>query len=156
MKNIDKYKAFSGYAIKIFDSYDNVLSVELEDIIEITKPYCKKLIWTFLNLWAIGKEDSVIEIVPLIDEIERTGKISFTYSDLIELTPNFFQIIDCLIVGHYSEDAPQKGLSLEESCLFANTVIQAFDSTYWFLYSKNENIIINALNKYKNITKIDK
>lgn len=137
--------------IRILDDIDNVISVKFFDIlkeIENGNSYH----WAILFLWGVGdlgEDKSMVEFENQINHSERGLFIS--WDDMCTLSTKFHQIIDILIIGCVDKNLLRRYENDQEMYETCDIVIEMFDSSFWGVFSKNDNLIDRLAVKFKEV-----
>lgn len=138
--------------IRILDKVNRIVSVELPDILEEI-PHGNLFHWSILCLEAmghLGEGKSMPVFEKQIDCSERGQFIS--WSELNMLSKKFYQIIDVTIIGCKDKNLLHRYESDKEMYETCDIVIEMIDSSYWKLFSKDEQLINRLASKFKEIT----
>ena len=122
---------------------NGVVTVELRDLLPFFEAEGQKLIWSIIDLEAIGDLSSIGKtMLGLEQEVKQSPHGLFLeWSELKALAEKFEQIMDLTLVGCQSQEyiCPliPKG-DLRGSC---EIVIEAIDSSLWSVYARDEEVI---------------
>lgn len=137
--------------IRILDKKNNTVSVELPDILQEIHNG-NLLSWSILYLEAtghLGEGQSITDFEKLI-KYSKKG-LFITWDNLNALSHKFYDLMHIIIIGS-KDDALlrryEKDQEMYETC---DVVIEMFDSSYWEIFSKNEDLINRLAAKFKDI-----
>lgn len=138
--------------IRIEDCKENgVISVQLTDILE--EIYDGDLFyWSILYLYSVGhlgEGKSLPEFEKQIFDSENGFFIS--WMELNALAKKFYQVYDITLIACSNKEFLKRytnDLEMYETC---DICIEMVDSSYWEVFSKNENLIARLAAKFKNI-----
>lgn len=141
--------------IRILDSTDDVVSVKLSDILNII-PYEDSLNWAILFSDLILVSDISLEegksIIAKETQINKSPNgVSFSWEELQTLSKKIHQEIDLIIVGCRNKEFLHKYQNDQEMYESCDIVIQMIDSSYWEVFSKDDNLIARLAQKFKEV-----
>ena len=114
-----------------------ISATDLTTILELIGP--NKLSWSILEIWAMSYRDSGLNILELEKKTEREFGYLLEWEELLEMSKQFEQVIDCTIVGcNTSEPLPHRATPsevLEKAC---EIVVVAFDGSCGEISIKDE------------------
>jgi hypothetical protein len=135
--------------IKIMDSGE-ILSFDLVDILNCIKDIGGNYNWAILDIYITSKHNSNLNVLELENEInskDELFKISFV--DLLNLSSKINQVIDGKFIASKGDfNKIIDIIELEEKC---DIVIEAIDSTYWTVFSKDRRIIELLKSKFEKV-----
>lgn len=125
--------------IKIMDSGE-ILTFDLVDILNCIKDIGSNYNWAILDIYLTSKQNSNLNVLELEKEVNSKDeffKISFV--DLLKLSGKFNQVIDGKFIASRGDFKNRIDIKdIEEKC---DIVIEAIDSSYWTVFSKDSRII---------------
>lgn len=137
--------------IRILDKDNGVLNVQLYDILkEISNG--SLFAWSILCLEAsgnLGSDKSILEFEKGINESERG--LFITWEELNMLSKKFHQIINMVLLGCKDKNFLRRYEHDREMCETCDIVIDMMDSSYWEVFSKDEQLINRLALKFKDI-----
>jgi hypothetical protein len=131
-------------------------SIELIDVLKLIEKDKQQLIWSILDLQAVGDISTIWERGIL--DLEQTIKhlphgYILSWQMLIKLVKKFDDLIDIVIVG-CREVAQIPSLGVDADIyLSSEIVLKLIDSSVWQIYTKNERLLQN-LNRELNQEKL--
>lgn len=138
--------------IRIKDIKKNgVISPQLPDFLEEVQKG-DSIYWSILFLDAMGNLGEGRSLPVFEQQIyDSENGLSISWDDLNALSRKFYQIIDMVLIGsrdkhmirRYKEDQDRN-----ESCDY---VIDMFDSSYWEVFSKDEEFFNRLVKKFKDV-----
>jgi hypothetical protein len=135
--------------IRISDDKKRVVIVTLSDIL-IEIPNGKSLYWSILYLEAIGRLGVGTSMLTFENQInDSENGLIITWDDLSLLSKKFDQVIDVTIIGSKNKSFLQRYENNREMYETCDIVIEMIDSSYWKVFSKDENLIKRLLAKFK-------
>lgn len=137
--------------IRISDSRDRVVSVELPDILEEIRDG-NLLQWSILYLEAtgdLGEDRSIADFEEKIFNLE--DGLYINWEDLNILSKKFNQVIDIIIIGSKSKLLLRRYTNDHEMYETCDVVIQMIDSSYWEVFSQDKSLIDRLSTKFKKI-----
>jgi hypothetical protein len=127
-------------AIKISNTSDGILSVDLKDILQCINDG-SKYHWSILWLEAIGKLEDV-NVLSFEAEVKRAESgLVINWDDLLKISTRFNQIIEIILIGDLDPSKLRRygnDDQMHEACDFT---IELIDSSYWIINSKNEELL---------------
>lgn len=137
--------------IRILDKKNNVVSVELQDILkEISDG--ELLNWAVLYLEATGHLDDGRSIRAFEEQIINSENGFFiNWNELNKVSKKINQIIDITLLGCKNKNDLRRyenSQAMYENC---DIVIEMIDSSYWEIFSKNEQLIAKLASKFINV-----
>lgn len=141
--------------IEISDSINNVISVTLPDILkEIHNG--NSFHWSILDLYASGNLGEGKSIVAFSDTIYKSEKGFFiNWDDLNLLSVKFWEIIDIVIIGCKDENLLRKYENDKKMYEACDIFIVFFDSCFWEVFSKDEDLIERLAKRFNEIKFLD-
>ena len=137
--------------IRILDKKNRIVCVELPDILkEIHNG--SSLHWSILYLCAsghLGEGKSIPEFEKQIYDSEKGFFIK--WEDLNSLSNKFYEVIDIIIIGCTSKELLLRYENDQEMYETCDLVIEMVDSSYWEVFSKDEELINRLASKFKEI-----
>ena len=137
--------------IRILDKQGRIVSVDMPDILmEVDNG--DYFYWSILSIDGNGYLRIDQEFLDLIENIRNSPNgVVVTWEELNMFSKSFEQIIDSIIIGckdksllhRYEEDQ-----EMYETCDF---VINMFDSSFWEVFSKDDQFINKLTSKFKDI-----
>jgi hypothetical protein len=137
--------------IRISDKINRVVSVELPDILREVHNG-DSLNWSILSLDSegdLGEDKSIPVFQQQIQDSEKGFFIN--WEDLNVLSKKFYQIIDMVLIGCKDKNFLHRYKNDQEMYQNCDVVIDMFDSNYWKVFSKDEDLINRLSAKFKNI-----
>lgn len=137
--------------IRILDSKDRVVSVELPDILE--EIWDGNLLqWSILYLEAIGDLGENRSIADFEEEIFNfKDGLHINWEDLNLLSKKFNQVIDIILIGSKNKHLLRRYTDDHEMYEICDIVIQMIDSSYWEVFSQDKSLIDRLATKFKKI-----
>jgi hypothetical protein len=137
--------------IRILDKKDRLVTVELPDILKEI-PNGESFKWSILYLEASGDLGEGKSILDLEKEANKSQNGLLIEWDAINtLAPKFFQIIDMILIGCKNENFLRRYETDQEMYETCDIVINMFDSSYWEIFSKDEQLINRLASKFKDV-----
>lgn len=135
--------------IRILDTEDRVVSVNLKDILdEIERG--ESLHWSILFFDGMGQLKDGKSINDFVEEIDSAERGFFiTWNDLNALAKCMQQIRDITIIGCKDLDDIRRHDQEQEMYENRDIVIEMCDTSFWEVFSKDENLIKNLKAKFK-------
>ncbi len=126
--------------LRITGGNEDVLDISLADFLKTIK-IGNEYLWSILWLRGVSFEGkkSAIEVEEEIDSSEN-GLIE-TWDELLEMSLNFSQIIEIIIIGDKNNSVLKKYSKNIEMYNNCEVVIELVDSSYWLFYSKNKELM---------------
>lgn len=137
--------------IRILDSENNVVSVKLPDILQEIHNGAT-FHWSILFLDSMGdlcKEKSIPEFEKEISN-SKIG-LQLEWKELNVLSKKFYQIIDLTLIGCKDKQKLRRFTNTLEMYKNCDIVIEIIDSSYWEVYSKDEQLINRLAEKFEEI-----
>lgn len=138
--------------IRILDKLNGVICVALSDILrEIQNGHL--LHWSILSLEAsghLGEGRSIPDFEEQIDE-SKNG-LPIKWDDINTLATKFYQIINIIVIGCKDENLLHRYEDAQEMYETCDVVIEMFDSSYWEVFAKDEDLINKLAKKFRGIT----
>jgi hypothetical protein len=140
--------------VQILDSIDNV-SIGPSTILNAL-PHGEELTWSILYLDGIGDLDMDKSITELEDFIQEShcGYI-LDWNELTKIAKKFEQVIDIVLVGSRDRSVLHKydnDLEMYKKC---EITIIMFDSSFWEVISKNNDIVDHFAHSFQLTKPID-
>jgi len=136
--------------IEIRDSQNGALTVSLSGILSQLPPHSDNLHWAILSLEAIGNPSGNKSLPEFESQIANSPQgLLVTWNELCELSEKFEEVIDVVIVGCESRGDIQRRQNDNELYSSCDVAIEAFDSSYWRVYSKHQDIIDRIEKSFK-------
>ena len=137
--------------IRILDNNRRIVCVELPDILSEI-PNGNDFFWSILYLYAsgnLGEGKSMLEFTKQVNISEKG--LAILWNDLKSLGDKFYEVIDLILIAckdksllhRYEEDQ-----EMYETC---DIVINMFDSSFWEVFSKDDQLITKLASKFKDI-----
>jgi hypothetical protein len=148
--------------IEISDKNERRLSFDLVDLLRIIEPFCRELDWYFIefqlgSFYPAHPPDPEVEswVLTLWHAIERRkGGIKVSWDTLLQFAKNVRQTDSCLLLGlKAGSAAPQEPLDLNGTEL--GLVVQAVDSSFWAVTTRNEALIGRLRDHFRNIEVVE-
>ncbi len=138
--------------IRIQDLKENgVVSVGLLDILEEVH-HGSSFYWSILYLEATGPLGEGRSIAAFEKQIyDSENGLFITWEDLKLLCMKFYQIIDISLIGCKNINLLRRYENDQEIHETCDIVIEMIDSTYWEIFSKDEQLINRLASKFKKI-----
>ncbi len=137
--------------IRILDTIDRVVSVELLDILEEI-PNGSQLHWSIQFIEATGDFGDE-KLTSLSENQVREGEHGYdlTWKSLNKLAKKFDQVIDILIIGCRNMKLLVRYENDEEMYETCDIVIEMIDSSFWQVFSKDTSLIERLAAKFKKV-----
>jgi hypothetical protein len=136
--------------LKIMDEKNGALSFDLIDILIPMEKFCKSYEWAILDIYLTSKYGSQLNVLELEDKVNNNDILFvLSFEELKHLAAKFNQLLDGKILGSKIK-FPRKDYSKKYLELNADIIIEAVDSSYWTVYSKNKELITILENIFKN------
>ena len=137
--------------IRILDKKDGVGCVELPDILkEISNG--DTFYWSILYLYASGDLGDGKSIPVFEKEINDSARGLFIkWNELNLISKKFFQVIDIIIIGCKDQNLLRRYKNDQEMYETCDIFINMFDSWFWEIFSKDEQLINRFAAKFKKI-----
>lgn len=114
----------------------------LSDILGQMPPQSDNLHWSILTLEAIGDLGDNKSPPELEKQIaDCPDGLRITWNELCKLAKTFEQVVDILVIRCENVNDIRRYQSDEELHLSCKIVIECFDSSYWRVYSRYQEII---------------
>ena len=126
-----------------------VLSFDLIDILIPIEKFCQSYEWAILDIYLTSKYGSNLNVLELEDKVNNNDLFVLSFEELKHLAAKFNQLMDGKILGSKNK-FPRKDYSEKDLELNADIIIEAVDSSYWTVYSKNKDLITILENTFKN------
>jgi hypothetical protein len=112
--------------------------------------FCKSYEWAILDIYLTSKYGSQLNVLELEDKVNNNDILFvLSFEELKHLAAKFNQLLDGKILGSKIK-FPRKDYSKKYLELNADIIIEAVDSSYWTVYSKNKELITILENIFKN------
>ena len=140
--------------IEIRDEEGGVLTANLHQLLEIVGKKGASLVWSILDIEAVGHEEKFQGDLP---EMERQAAASpqgliFKWEELVTLAESLSDVWNLLLVAaHSHESIPRLEYSATDFG-HCEIVIECFDSTYWRVYARDDEIIRRLEQSFKDVT----
>lgn len=135
--------------IRILDKVKRVVSVELPDILEEI-PNGNLFHWSILCLEAMGHLEEGKSIPVFEKQIGDSEKGLFIdWNDLNTLSKKFYQIIDITLIGCKDKNLLRRYKNDQEMYETCDMIIEMIDSSYWEIFSKDDQLINRLSKKFK-------
>ncbi len=138
--------------IRILDTENNLVSVSLRDILGEIDDVGERFMWSILffdGMGSLKKWDSLDDFENKVNKSDRG--LFITWKNLIELTDQFDEIIDILIIGNMNEKNLIRYENEEMMYRSCDFVINKFDSSYWEVFSIDPIFIKKLSRKFKKV-----
>ena len=146
--------------LQINDAMGRVVSVQLMDILKEIRGG-EQLFWSILYLRCVANTSEVDVLpcnsIPIFEkQIDESPYGYFiAWDKLLELADMMFQIYDLDLIGCTKESLLRKyeqDLEMNEQCHF---VIKMVDSSFWEIFSHDEQFLSRLHSKFKNVVWLD-
>jgi len=143
------------HGIRISDVVERVVCVTLPEILE--EIHQGPLFhWSILYLEAMGHLGEDRSMPVFENQIYNSERGLFIlWDDLNLLSKEFYQIIDITIIGCKDKCALRRYKNDQEMYDSCDFVIEMIDSSYWEIFSKNEELIKRLAVKFKKVEIIE-
>jgi hypothetical protein len=137
--------------IRILDKKNSTVTVELTDIFhEILDG--DALNWSILYFYGTGHLKNGTSIPAFEEETNRSEKgLLINWKDLNLLAINLWDIFDSLIIGCRKQEMISRYTNDQEMYESCDIVIEMVDSSYWEVFSKDEDLINRLAAKFKEV-----
>lgn len=138
------------HGIRIFDSQDNVLNVNIFDVLKEIQNG-DDLNWCILFLDGIptlGEGNTATEYKNKINKSPEGFKTN--WNEIFFVGNYFFQIFEIIILGSKAEEYLHRYDNDQEMYHFCDIVIELIDCAFWQIYSKDLELIDRLKKKFKN------
>lgn len=137
--------------IRISDDTDGVVSVELPDILkEIRDGHA--FYWLILFLEGPIKPDSDKFVIDFMCNIDNAiDGLYVNWGELNLLSKSLYQIIDSIIIGSKNKNLLNRYENHQDMYETCDIVINMFDSSYWEVFSNNEDLINRLAIKFNDV-----
>ena len=136
--------------IRILDTENHFVSVSLKDILEEIDG--TEYLWSILFFDGMGSLKNWNSLDDFEKETNKSTRGLFiNWKDLNDLANQFDEIIDILIIGSKNEEVLKRYEDSEMMYRLCDFVINKFDSSYWEVFSADQNFIQNLSKKFKKI-----
>lgn len=127
-----------------------ILSCELKDILPLIEEQRSRLVWSILELWAVGDLGDDRNMVEFEDQIrtEPKGK-TFSWAELVDLATRFDQVIDGVFVGCKSRDEIPEARTGPELFGASEIVIEVNDSDFVSIFAKDSKVVDQVSARFK-------
>ncbi|MBK7980284.1 MAG: hypothetical protein IPK06_09880 [Ignavibacteriae bacterium] len=126
--------------IKITDGGE-LLTFDLVDILNCIKDVGSNYNWAILDIYLTSKNNSNLNVLEFENEVNAKNELfKINFIDMLNLSSKFNQVIDGKFIafkGNFNNELIEIK-DLEEKF---DVVIEAIDSSYWTVFSKDELII---------------
>ena len=137
--------------IRILDHKNNLVCVELPDILKEI-PNGNLLHWSILYIDAEGNLGEGISLPAFQQQIRQSKNgIFIQWEALNLLSKKFYQIKDLILIGCENENLLRRYKEDQEMYETCDIVIVMFDSSFWEVFSKDEEFINRLTVKFKDI-----
>jgi hypothetical protein len=137
--------------IRILDKENNLVSVELPDILEKI-PEGNLFSWSILYLEATGHlgEDKSIPVFE--EQILKSEKgFYITWDDLKLLASKLWDVMDLVLIGCKDKNLLHRYENDQEMYETCDVVIEMFDSSYWEIFSKDDQLLLRLEKKFREV-----
>lgn len=140
--------------IRIFDKKNGIICVTLPDILEEIRNG-NLLHWSILDLESTGDLGEG-KSIPVFEKqiIEAKNGYFIEWKELNFLSNKFYQIMHLVLIGCRNKDLLHRYDDDQEMYETCDIVIVMFDSWFWEIFSKDENLINKLASKFM-ITKTE-
>jgi hypothetical protein len=140
-------------AVKIYGNNVQLLSIKLTNILECIDNG-DEYKWSILWLDAIGdlKGKPILDLEKEIRDSENG--LSIEWDDLVQLSREFDQVIEILIIGDKDASIIKRYDSDEEMHSKCQYTIELLDSSYWIVHSKNSDSLKGIRNNLQGVENI--
>ncbi len=132
--------------IRIF--LNDILRIKLSDVLaEI--PNGDSFLWSILFIDGTpnpGQGKHLAEYKNQINESEDGLRVE--WKDLFNLSSQFYQIFEIIVLGNYDVNALHRYKNETEMYKTCAITIELIDCTFWEIYAKNQEIISNLSKKF--------
>lgn len=141
--------------IRILDKIDRVVCVNLVDILtEIS--YGNSLYWSILFLQARGNLGKGISIVGFQNRLNKSERgLNIKWDELNILSHKFEEIEHIILIACKNKDQLHRYKEDQEMYETCDIVIEFFDSSFWEVFSKDEQLIKRLASKFKKVEHIE-
>ncbi|HET8670694.1 MAG TPA: hypothetical protein VFM05_08740 [Candidatus Saccharimonadales bacterium] len=129
--------------IEIKDKHNGFLTVELRDLLPLIEPVGRDLIWSILDLDAMGDPNKLKRNLLEIEEYGRQSPQGYilSWDDLVDLAESLIDIMDAVIVGCRNRSMIPKLEPSSDIYSSCEIVIEAIDSAIWRIHSKHDEFV---------------
>ena len=133
-------------------------TIELIDLLNLIAQDKQKLVWSILDLEAIGDISTIWErgILDLEENIKELPQgLILSWQMLVLLVRKFDQVINTVIVGCQEvSKVPvlQPDIDLDTPC---DIVLEFIDSSVWRIYSKDERLLQHLQHEFSNVRQVE-
>lgn len=133
-------------------------TIELIDLLNLIAQDKQKLVWSILDLEAIGDISTIWErgILDLEENIKDLPQgLILSWQMLVLLVRKFDQVINTVIVGcqEVSQIPSLKpDIDLDAPC---EIVLELIDSSVWRIYSKDERLLQHLQHEFTNVRQVE-
>jgi hypothetical protein len=124
--------------------------VRLVDLVE-QLTHVPNIRWSILEMWAVAREDDT-DILSLEEEAASspTG-LAMSSDRIIEFARSLREFNDGIIVGYITQAPARSTADLRTA---AEVVIEAFDSSYWRVYSRDGAMLDALRPRFADVTDV--
>ncbi|MEI6428849.1 MAG: hypothetical protein WCO45_10780 [Pseudanabaena sp. ELA607] len=133
-------------------------TIELIDLLNLIAQDKQQLVWSILDLEAIGDISTIWErgILDLEENIKYLPQgLILSLQMLVLLVRKFDQVINTVIVGCQEVSkipALEPNLDLDEPC---EIVLELIDSSVWRIYSKDKKLLQHLRHEFSNVRQVE-
>jgi hypothetical protein len=140
-----------GQTIEIRDTdAGGVLTVQLRDILSVMPPEFRHRDWQVYELRATGNLGNSRSLPDLESRVETSAQgIVFSWNELWELSDKLDQVIDAIVILPRKVPLVFKAKDIQKIRDESDVMIEAVDSTFWRVFSRDEKVLNALRGRYK-------
>lgn len=144
-------KPMESKGIRILDKHNRVVSVKLLDILDMI-PNGESFHWAIL--WSDitprkGDGEFIMNLEQQVNKAENG--LSIDWEELKSLTKKIHQEIDLAVIGCSNKENLHRFKNDREMYEQCDIVIEMFDTSYWRVFSKDDDLIERLGKKFKDV-----
>ncbi len=142
-------------SIRISDSKNNTLDVELSDILEEIYDSAN-LNWSILFLDGTPNPGQGKFLAEYIKKINRSENgLCLSFEELKNLSDKFSQIFETIVIGAYNGNLLHRYQQEKDMRATCDVVIELIDCAFWEIHVKDVKVIERIKDKFKEIELIN-
>ena len=139
------------FRVEIRDLQSDGSLVDLKDILPMLPRKATYLLWSILDLEAIGGLGPGGNILDLEEKIRRSPLgLQISWYELETLSKSIFQIINTTIVGVKSADKFPRLIRTELESM-SEVIIEMIDSTVWVISTVDQDFVSSIQQKFRKL-----